>query len=218
LGGTRVADVVIGCPVWWTDAQRRAMLDAANIAGLNVLRLINETTAVALYYAMSRTERKEERRVMFIDVGHAGTQISVVKFEAEQLTVLASGGDRNLGGRNFDEMLIEHFGAYIQQKYKMDVLSNTKARGKLAKECTKVKHMLSANIKVPFNVEYIMNDRDVSGVIERPEFEALANKEILPRLLSAVKAVLDKAGLKPADLTSVEVVGGGVRVPCILKR
>lgn len=156
----QVHDCVIGCPVWFTEHQRRALLDAANVVGLNVLRLINETTAVALYYAMTRTEKKDEPRiVLFVDMGSASTQVSVVRFESSRLTVLASGGDRNLGGRNFDDLLVSHFGAYIQTRYGMDVLRNTKARHKLHKECVKVKHMLSTNAKVPFNVEYIMNVR-----------------------------------------------------------
>ena len=104
-----------------------------------------------------------------------------------KLEVLATSSDRNLGARTFDNMLIQHFASYIKTKYNLDVLSETKATLKLTKECQRVKNMLSANVKVPFNVEYIMKDTDVSGVIERSEFDALAQNEVCPRILAVLK-------------------------------
>lgn len=127
LEGTKVTDCVIGVPAWWTDVQRRALLDAANIAGLNVLRLINETTAVALQYGILKPLPKDqELKCLFVDVGHSTTQVSLVSFTEGKLTVLGTAADRNLGGRDFDELLVTHFKNYIKEKYKMDVVRKTK--------------------------------------------------------------------------------------------
>ena len=135
LDGTKVADCVIGVPSWWTDVQRRALLDAASVAGLNVLRLINETTAVALQYGILKPLNKDqELKCLFFDVGHSSTQVSLVSFTEGKLSVLATAADRNLGGRDFDNLLVEHFKNYIKEKYKMDVSTEVKAMQKLRKE------------------------------------------------------------------------------------
>jgi len=218
LDGAKVSDCVIGVPNWWSESHRRAMLDAANIAGLNVLRLMNESTAVALQWGILRPLTKDqELKVMFIDIGHSQTQVSLVSFTEGKLTVLATAADRHLGGRDFDEVLVKHFHKYILEKYKMDVFTEVKATAKLRKECERVKLHLSANTKVQFAVEYIMNDRDVSGQIDRSEFEALCAAELLPRLLVPVQQVLAAAKVDKSQLHCVEVVGGSVRIPCIQK-
>jgi len=218
LDGQKVTDCVIGVPAWWTDAQRRALLDAANIAGLNVLRLLNETTAVALQYGILKPlSKSQELKVLFVDVGHTHTQASLVSFTEGKLTVLATAADRNLGGRDFDDVLVQHFHQYIKEKYKMDVSTEAKAMSKLRKECERVKLHLSANTKVQFNVEYIMNDRDVTGLIDRAEFEALCQKNILSRLLTPVQSVLDQAKVEKSALSSIEVVGGSMRIPAVQK-
>lgn len=218
LEGAKVTDCVIGVPQWWTDVQRRALLDAANVAGLNVLRLLNETTAVALQYGILKPLAKDqELKCLFVDVGHSSTQVSLVSFTEGKLSVLATAADRNLGGRDFDELLVSHFKAYILTKYKLDVSTEVKAMSKLRKECERVKLHLSANTKVQFNVEYIMNDRDVAGLIDRPEFDALCAQSLLPRLQVPIQAVLDAAGVTKESLASIEVVGGSVRIPCVQK-
>jgi len=223
LDGQRVSDCVIGCPAFFTDAQRRAMLDAANIAGLNVLRLMNEGTAIALQYSILRNlADKEERKVMFFDVGAASTQVTIVNMAGTangggKLTVLASTFDRHLGGRDFTQLLVNHFAEEIKDKYKMDVTGNIRAMTKLTKECMRVKHVLSANAKTNFNVEYIMNDRDVAGQIERKEFEELISTHLMPRFLAPLENALAMSGLKKEDLAALEIVGGGVRVPIIQK-
>lgn len=218
LDGQKVTDCVISCPHWWTDVHRRQLLDAANIAGLNVLRLMNESTAVGLNYGILRPLPKDAtQKVMFVDVGHSQTNASVISFTEGKLVVNAVESDRQLGGRDFDDLLVNHFSKYILEKYKMDVTKETKAMLKLRKECERVKLNLSANQKVPFNVEYIMNDRDVSGMIERSEFDSLATASLLPRLVSLITSVLTKANLKKEELHSIEVVGGTHRIPIVQK-
>jgi heat shock protein 4 len=217
LEGQKVSDVVISCPPYWHDAERRALLDAANIAGLNVLRIINETSAIALTYGLLRNlPEKDPIKVLFVDVGNASTNVAVVSFVSGKLNVLGTASDRNLGARNFDKLLVNHFAAYIKTKYKLDVMSETKARLKLLKECERIKTVLSANATVPFNVEFIMNDTDVSGSITRAEFEEMSGP-LLKRLLAPVQQVLELTGTKKEELFAVEVVGGGTRIPAVQK-
>lgn len=216
LEGQKVSDCVICCPPYWTEAQRRAMLDAANVAGLNVLRLMNETTAVALNYGILRPlPEKGAQKVMFLDMGDASTNCAVVSFTQGKLNVLATASDRNLGGRDFDLLLVDHFKAHIQKTYKLDPTNEPKAMYKLFKECRRVKQILSANSKVPFAIEFFQNDTDVKGMIERPEFEALANAKLMPRLSALINQCLAEAGVKKEELAALEVVGGAVRIPIV---
>ncbi|KAJ3532851.1 hypothetical protein NM688_g7364 [Phlebia brevispora] len=139
---TGVSDVVIAVPGWYTDVQRRAILDAAQIANLNVLRLINDTTAVALGYGITKSdlpEAENPRHVVFVDVGHSSLSVSVVAFSKGQLTVKSTAYDRHIGGRDIDYALVRHFSEEFKTKYKIDVLSNPKATFRLAAGCDKVK-------------------------------------------------------------------------------
>jgi len=211
--GIAVKDCVIGVPAYWNDQQRRAMLTAAKIAGLNVMRLMNETTAVALNYGILR-KHNAEKKVLFFDMGYSSLNIAVVSVDKDKLQVLATSHDANLGGRDFDLILMEHFAGQIKKKYKMDVLSEPKPSLKLRKESTRVKKILSANKKAVFNVEYIMNDTDVKGEVMRDQFEKLC-EPLIARMLAPLDEVLSSAGLTKKDLHSVEVVGGAVRVPMV---
>jgi len=216
LENQRVTDCVLTVPAWWPEAPRKAMLDAANIAGLNVLRLMNETTAVALNYGILRPLPKDEAsKVMFVDIGATATTATVASFVQGGLKILGTASDPFLGGRDFDGLLVSHFDAYIKSKYKMEVLTNDKSRLKLWKECERVKRILSANSKVVFNVEYIMNDTDVKGEIDKPFFEQLCQQSLLPRITQVLQKALDQAAIKAADLASIEVIGGATRIPVV---
>lgn len=216
LENQRVQDCVLACPAYWTDVQRRALLDAANVAGLNVLHLMNETTAVALNYGILRPlPEKEANVVCFFDMGETCTNVSVVSFVQGQLSVLATACDRNLGGRDLDQLLVTHFAKMIKEKYNLDVYTNPKAMIKMYKECKRVKHILSANTMVPFNIEYLMNDTDVTGQIERSEFEELAKASILSRVLAPLTKALEAAGKTKEDVHSLEIIGGATRIPAI---
>ena len=131
-----VADVVLSCHVWYTDSQRRAILDAASIAGMNCLRLINDNTAVALGWGITKLDlpppEEKPRRVMFINIGHSNYTATVVEFRKGELAVKASAWDRHFGGRYMDKALVEHFAREFKEKYKIDVMENGKARFRLA--------------------------------------------------------------------------------------
>lgn len=213
-----VVDCCIGIPVYFTDLQRRAVLDAATIAGLHPLRLIHETTATALAYGIYKTDLPEndQLNVAFVDVGHASMQVCIAGYRKGQLKILAHSFDRSLGGRDFDEVLFQHFAEKFKEEYKINVLENARACLRLRAACEKLKKVLSANPVAPLNIECLMDEKDVKGIIKREEFEEIS-VPILERVKSPLQKALADAGLNVEDIHSVEVVGSGSRVPAILK-
>ncbi|KAF2127777.1 heat shock protein 70 [Dothidotthia symphoricarpi CBS 119687] len=213
-----VSDVVLSCPVWYTDGQRRAILDAADIAGLKCLRLINDNTAVALGYGITKldlpTAEEKPRRVIFVNIGHSNYTATVVEFRKGELVVKSSAWDRHFGGRYFDKALVEHFAKEFKEKYKIDVMENNKARFRLAAGVEKLKKILSANQAAPLNVESIMNDIDVRGMLKREELEELV-KPMLDRATAPIEQALAEAKLTPDDIDAIEMVGGCTRVPSL---
>lgn len=217
---TVVTDVVIAVPGWYTDIQRRALLDAASIAGLNTLRLINDTTAVALGYGITKSDLPEPenpRHVVFVDVGHSSLSVSVIAFAKGQLTVKSTAYDRNLGGRDIDYALVQHFSAEFKTKYKIDILSNPKGTFRLAAGCEKLKKVLSANAEAPLNVESIMNDVDVSSKLSRDQYEELI-AGVLERIADPCQIALAESGLTLDQIDAVELIGGSTRIPAVRAR
>lgn len=217
---TGVQDVVIAVPGWYTDIQRRAVLDAASIAGLTALRLINETTATALGYGITKSDLPEPenpRHVAFIDVGHSSLSVAIVAFSKGQLTVKSTAYDRNLGGRDIDLALVKYFAEEFKTKYKIDVLSNPKAVFRLLAGCEKLKKVLSANAESPLNVENIMNDVDASSHLTREQFEGLID-DVLDRIADPVQRALADSGLTVEELDAIELIGGCTRVPAVRTR
>ena len=215
-----MSDVVITVPGWYTDIQRRALLDAAQIAGLNVLRLINDTTAVALGYGITKSdlpEAENPRHVVFVDVGHSSMSVSVVAFSKGQLTVKSTAYDQHVGGRDIDYALLQHFAAEFKEKYKIDVLSNPKAIFRLSAGCDRVKKVLSANAESPLNVESIMNDVDAHSRLTREEYEELISG-VLSRLDAPLHAALADSGLTIDEIDAVELVGGCTRIPAVRQK
>ncbi|KGN45354.1 heat shock 70 kDa protein 15 [Cucumis sativus] len=213
-----VVDCCIGIPVYFTDLQRRAVLDAATVAGLHPLRLIHETTATALAYGIYKTDLPEndQLNVAFVDIGHASMQVCIAGFKKGQLKVLAHSSDQSLGGRDFDEVLFHHFAAKFKDEYKIDVYQNARACLRLRIACEKLKKVLSANPVAPLNIECLMDEKDVKGIIKRDEFEQISIP-ILERVKGPLEQALAEAGLTIENIHVVEVVGSGSRVPAIIK-
>ena len=213
-----VNDVVLSCPVWYTDAQRRAILYAADIAGLKCLRLINDNTAVALGWGITKLDlpapEEKPRRVVFVNIGHSNYTATVVEFKKGELAVKSSAWDRHYGGRYIDKALVEHFAKEFKEKYKIDVMENGKARLRLSAGVEKLKKVLSANNQAPINVESIMNDVDVRGMLKREELEELI-KPLIDRATAPIEQALAEAKLTTADIDAIEMVGGCTRVPVL---
>jgi heat shock 70kDa protein 4 len=217
--GVAVGDVVISVPGWFTEAQRRSILDAAEIAELNCLRLMNDTTAVALSYGITKTDLPEDkpRHVAIVDIGHSNMSVAVVAFKKGQLTVLSTAYDQHLGGRDFDKALVEHFVEVFKEKYKIDIKSNAKATHRVYAAVEKLKKILSANLTAPLNIESVMNDIDVSSMLKREELEALV-APVLARVTAPLERALKDAKLTKADIHSIEMVGGSTRIPALKER
>lgn len=212
------SDVVISVPAWFTDVQRRALLDASDIAGLKTLRLINDTTAIALGYGITKLDlpsaEEKPRRVVFVDIGHSNYTASVVEFRKGELNVKATTYDRHFGGRNFDKALVDHFADEFKEKFKIDIRTSPKAWARTLAAAERLKKVLSANPAAPMNIESLMEDTDVKAFVKREELEKMV-RPLLDRLTVPLEQALAEAKLKPEDIDSIEMVGGCTRVPII---
>lgn len=216
---TAVNDCVVSVPSYFTQAERQALLDAVRIAGLNVLRLFNETTATALCYGIYKQDLPgpdtSPRNIVFVDCGYASLQVSVCAFHKGKLKMLASAADSQFGGRNIDIILAEHFCKEFKTRYNIDVHTNPRAYLRLLAEVEKLKKQMSANsTTLHLNIECFMDDKDVHGEMKRSDMEALC-AHLFERVEKTLKQCLLDSKLKVEDIHSVEIVGGSSRVPAI---
>ncbi|KAI5590497.1 hypothetical protein BDE02_04G012000 [Populus trichocarpa] len=213
-----ISDCVIGIPCYFTDLQRRAYLDAAAIAGLRPLRLLHDCTATALGYGIYKNDISNAgpTYVVFVDIGHCDTQVCLASFESGQMKILSHAFDRNLGGRDFDEVLFSYFAAQFKEKDDIDVCTNMKASIRLRASCEKLKKVLSANAEAPLNIECLMDEKDVRGFIKREEFERLSSG-LMESISVPCRKVLANSGLTVEKIHSVELVGSGSRIPAITR-
>ncbi|XP_077287191.1 heat shock protein 70Cb isoform X2 [Arctopsyche grandis] len=216
---TPVYDCVISVPSYYTNTERKALLDAANISGLNVLRLMNETTATALAYGIYKQDlppaSDKPRHVVFVDMGHASLQASICAFHHGALKVLATSSDANLGGRDINFVLAQHFCQDFQARYKIDVRSNSKSFLRLLQEVEKIKKQMSANsTKLPLNIECLIDEKDVTGEMQRNTMESLCT-DLFQRVERTLRHCLHQSKLRLDDIYSVEIVGGSSRVPAV---
>ncbi|CAJ2514237.1 Uu.00g023560.m01.CDS01 [Anthostomella pinea] len=213
-----VSDIVVSVPPWFTDGQRRSMLDAAEVAGLKILRLMNDTTAAALGYGITKLDLpaadEKPRRVAFIDIGHSNYSASIVEFKKGELAVKATAYDRHFGGREFNMALVRHFQKEFLAKHKIDIFTNPKALSRVEAGAEKLKKILSANQQAPLNIESLMNDVDVHEMVNREQFEKLI-APLLNRVTVPLEQALADAKLTKDDIEFIELVGGSSRVPAI---
>lgn len=218
-----VNDVVIAIPGWYTDRQRRAVKDAAEIAGLRALQLVNDTTATAFGYGITKSDLPEggddvkPRIVAFVDIGHSDYSVAIAAFKKGKVDIKGTAYDANFGGRDLDYALCVHFAEEFKSKYKIDVLSNKKALFRLTTAVEKLKKILSANAQAPLSVESIMNDVDASSSLSREDFEQLV-APLLERTTKPLEEALAAAGLQKEDIDVIELVGGSTRVPALKNR
>lgn len=196
--------------VYFTDVQRRAILDSAQIADIHVLRLISEPAAAALAYGLPKSmefpdDSAEPQRVLFFDMGHHSTTCSLVAFTKSKLLVVGSTFDRCLGGRDFDEVLVDQFVQEFEEKYKLDLRSNAKAVHRLRLMCQKLKVNLSGVPKMPINVECLMNEIDFSSMMERERYEALC-APLIERALEPVKRLLADTSCRFDQISCIQLV------------
>eukprot|EP00124_Ichthyophonus_hoferi_P001455 Ihof_evm10s76 gene=Ihof_evmTU10s76 len=214
-----VVDIVISCSNWFNDAQRRGIVAAAQIAGLNCVRLMNDTTAAALSYGIYKQELPEEeanaRIVAFVDIGHSSMQVAICSFTKGKLVVKATAADQHLGGRDFDLVLYEHFRKEFLASSGVDINEKPRARVRMFQECEKIKKLMSANSSsIPLNIECLYEDHDFRGRMDRTTFMELAS-DLLSRVDAPLVQAMADAGITKEQLDSVEIIGGGTRVPAV---
>jgi heat shock protein 4 len=216
---TKVVDCVISVPCYFTDVQRRSLLDAAQIAGLNVLRLMNDTAATALNYGIYKQDlpapEEKPRHVVFLDMGTADLQLSACAFNKGKLRVLAVAYDSDLGGADFDRLIANHFAEEFKGRYRIDARANPRAYIRLLSESERLKKLMSANTQeIPLNIECFIDEKDVTGKMCREAFEKLSAR-LLDRAETSMRQLLQASKLSQDDIYSVEVVGGSCRIPAI---
>ncbi|KAL1260968.1 hypothetical protein QQF64_008795 [Cirrhinus molitorella] len=215
----KVVECVISIPSFFTDSERRSVLDAAKIAGLNCLKLMNDSTAVALNYGIYKGDLpgcdENPKIVAFVDMGHSALQVSVCAFNKGKLKVLSTAFDPYLGGKDFDQRLVEYFCAEFKSKYKMDVKSKARAVLRLTQECEKLRKLMSSNSTDIFlNIECFMDDKDVCGKMNRSKFEELCT-DLIERVMVPLKTAVEQAQVQLQDISAVEIVGGATRIPAV---
>ena len=221
--GIAIGDAVLAVPSWFTDSQRKGVLHAAEIAELNCLKIVNEGTAVALSYGIYKSAKKlfsetEPVHCMFVDVGYTCYTVTLADFVQEKLIIRSSVCDRELGGRDFDDVIIEFMAEQFQTKTGIDVRRNAKALRKLQAAAEKAKKTLSpagvtqANI----SVECLAEDTDLNCILTLAEFETRC-ASLLSRLEGPILEALGEAQIDRSEVAEVELVGGSVRINCIKK-
>ncbi|WOG91848.1 hypothetical protein DCAR_0311103 [Daucus carota subsp. sativus] len=221
-----VKDVVISVPPYFGQVERKGIMQAAELAGINVLALINEHSGAALQYGIDKDFSNESRNVVFYDMGSGSTYAALVHFSAyktkefgktvsvNQFQVKDVRWDPKLGGQDMELRLVEHFADEFNKQVDsgIDVRKSPKSMAKLKKQVKRTKEILSANTMAPISVESIYEDRDFKSSITREKFEELC-EDLWERSLVPLKEVLKHSGLQANDLNAVELIGGATRVP-----
>jgi len=208
--GRNVEYAVVTVPAYFNDAQRQATKDAGVIAGLEVLRIINEPTAAAIAYGLDK--KSGEKNIVVFDLGGGTFDVSLLTIDNGVFEVVATAGDTHLGGEDFDQRVTEHFVKIFKKKNQKDIKSDARAFQKLRSEVEKAKRDLSSVHQVKVTIEGIMDGIDFSETITRARFEELC-ADLFKKTLKPVQQVLDDAGMKKSEIDEVVLVGGSTRIP-----
>lgn len=209
--GREVKYAVVTVPAYFNDAQRTATKDAGMIAGLDVLRIINEPTAAAIAYGMDK--KSGEKNIVVFDLGGGTFDVSLLTIDNGVFEVVATAGDTHLGGEDFDQRLTEHFVKIFKKKNNgIDIKKDARAFQKLKSEVEKAKRDLSSVHQVKVTIEGLIDGIDLSETITRARFEELC-ADLFKKTLDPVTQVLDDAGMKKSEIDEVVLVGGSTRIP-----
>ncbi|HVJ85749.1 MAG TPA: molecular chaperone DnaK [Caulifigura sp.] len=215
--GHKVNKAVITVPAYFNDAQRQATKDAGQIAGLEVMRIINEPTAAALAYGL---EKKKEEKICVFDLGGGTFDVSVLEVEEGSVEVLSTNGDTHLGGDDFDEELINFIADDFKKKEGVDLRKDPMALQRLREAAEKAKKELSSSQNTDINLPFITADasgaKHLQMSISRAQFERLIDK-LVERCRKPVEQALADAKLKPEQIDEVVLVGGSTRVPMVVE-
>ena len=215
--GTNVRDAVITVPAYFNDAQRQATKDAGAIAGLNVLRIINEPTAAAIAYGLDKKKGQgKESNVLIFDLGGGTFDVSILSIEDGIFEVKSTAGDTHLGGEDFDNRMVDHFIKEFQRKHKKDITGNKRAVRRLRTACERAKRTLSASAQASIEIDSLFEGIDFYTSVTRARFEELC-ADLFRGTLDPVEKALRDAKMDKSSIHDIVLVGGSTRIPKIQK-
>ncbi len=210
--GEKVTDAVITVPAYFNDSQRQATKDAGAIAGLNVLRIINEPTAAAIAYGLDN--QSSEQNVLIFDLGGGTFDVSLLNIDDGIFEVRATAGDTHLGGEDFDNLLMQHFITEFKRKHKQDISDNKRSIRRLKTACEKAKRTLSSSSTANLEIDSLYDGIDFFTSITRAKFESLC-MSLFQKCIQPVSKVLQDAGCSKSQVHEIVLVGGSTRIPKI---
>ena len=208
--GQEVSNAVVTVPAYFNNAQRQATKDAGAIAGLNVLRIVNEPTAAAIAYGLDK--KSDEKNILVYDLGGGTFDVSLLNIAQGVFEVVATSGDTHLGGEDFDQRVMQHFIKVFEKKHGKDMSQDKRAIQKLRREVEKTKRQLSSTHQARLEIEALFDGMDFSETLTRAKFEEL-NADLFKSTLGPVKQVLEDAQLKKSQVDEIVLVGGSTRIP-----
>ena len=215
--GTSVKDAVVTVPAYFNDAQRQATKDAGHIAGLNVLRIINEPTAAALAYGLDKNMTSEDRNVLIFDLGGGTFDVSLLTIsEGSVFEVRSTAGDTHLGGEDFDNRLVNYFVSKFKRKNWKDMSNNPRAIRRLRTACERAKRTLSSSTEAAIEIDALHEGIDFYSKITRARFEELC-QDLFHSTLEPVEKALRDTRMDKGLVHDVVLVGGSTRIPKIQK-
>jgi len=209
--GTEVTDAVITVPAYFNDSQRQATKDAGTIAGLNVLRIINEPTAAAIAYGL---DKKGEKNILIHDTGGGTMEVSILTIEDGVFEVKATAGDSHLGGEDFDSRMVDHFAHEFKRKHKLDISDNKKVLRRLRTACERAKRTLSTSTSAVIELDSLAEGIDFNSTISRAKFENIC-EDLFRKTMEPVDQVLRDSKMSKSQIDEIILVGGSTRIPKI---
>merc|ERR1712193_212734 len=208
--GKKVTHAVVTVPAYFNDAQRQATKDAGVIAGMTVMRIINEPTAAAIAYGMDKKDG--EKNVLVFDLGGGTFDVSLLTIDNGVFEVVSTNGDTHLGGEDFDQRVMEHFIKLYKKKKGKDLRKDNRAVQKLRREVEKAKRALSSAHQVRIEVESLYDGEDFTETLTRAKFEEL-NMDLFRSTMKPVQKVLEDADMTKKEVDEIVLVGGSTRIP-----
>jgi len=208
--GKKVTHAVVTVPAYFNDAQRQATKDAGVIAGLNVMRIINEPTAAAIAYGLDKKDG--EKNILVFDLGGGTFDVSLLTIDNGVFEVVSTNGDTHLGGEDFDQRVMDHFIKLYKKKKGKDIRKDNRAVQKLRREVEKAKRALSSAHQVRIEIESFFEGDDFSETLTRAKFEEL-NMDLFRSTMKPVQKVIEDADMKKTDIDEIVLVGGSTRIP-----
>jgi len=212
--GEEIKDVVVTVPAYFNDSQRQATKDAAVIAGLNVLRIINEPTAASLAYGLDKNQSNQN--VLIFDCGGGTFDLSILNIDEGIFEVLSTAGNTHLGGEDFDNRMVDHFVMEFKRKHKHDLKSNARSLRRLRTACERAKRTLSSSTSASIELDSIMEGIDFYTTITRAKFESLCD-DLFRKCIHPIDKLLSDAKLDKSKIDEIVMVGGSTRIPRIQK-